>query len=61
VIPKPRAEVRVLIGDPIDIPPQIDAAQAEALRLTLEQRLIAMHVELDSRTGYTDTQPLQAV
>ncbi|MDB6044993.1 MAG: hypothetical protein JWM63_3544 [Gammaproteobacteria bacterium] len=61
VIPKPRAEVRVLIGDPIDIPPQIDAAQTEALRFTLEQRLIAMHVDLDSRTGYTDTQPLQAV
>lgn len=61
VIPKPRAEVRVLIGEPINIPPQIDAAQAEALRVTLEKRLIAMHVDLDSRTGYTDTQPLQAV
>src|SRR5258708_9705716 len=58
VIPKPRAEVRVLIGEPIHIPPQIDAAQAEALRVTLEKRLIAMHVDLDSRTGYTDTQPL---
>lgn len=61
VIPKPRAEVRVLIGEPMDIPPQLDADQAEALRITLQQRLIAMHLDLDSRTGYTDTQPLQVV
>jgi lysophospholipid acyltransferase (LPLAT)-like uncharacterized protein len=61
VIPKPRAEIRILIGEPIDIPPQIDAAQAEALRVTLQQRLIAMHLDLDSRVGYTDTQPLQAL
>jgi lysophospholipid acyltransferase (LPLAT)-like uncharacterized protein len=60
VIPKPRAEIRILIGKPMDIPPHLDAAQAEALRVTLEQRLIAMHLELDSRTGYTDSQPLQA-
>lgn len=61
VIPKPRAEIRILIGKPMDIPPQLDSAQAETLRLTLEQRLIAMHLELDSRTGYTDSQPLQAL
>ncbi len=45
----------------MDIPPQVDAAQAEDLRLTLEKRLLAMHVELDSRTGYSDTQPLQVL
>lgn len=61
VIPKPRAEIRILIGEPMDIPPQVDAAQAEDLRLTLEKRLLAMHVELDSRTGYSDTQPLQVL
>jgi lysophospholipid acyltransferase (LPLAT)-like uncharacterized protein len=60
VIPKPRAEIRILIGEPMEVPPELDERQAEGLRLALEQRLIAMHLELDSRTGFADTQPLQA-
>jgi lysophospholipid acyltransferase (LPLAT)-like uncharacterized protein len=60
VIPKLRAEIRILIGEPMEVPAQLDERQAEALRIALEQRLIAMHLELDSRTGFADSQPLQA-
>jgi hypothetical protein len=31
------------------------------LRLHLEQRLLAMHAELDARMGFSDAQPLQAL
>lgn len=61
VIPKWGAEVRILIGEPIEVPPGLDAEGLEAVRAKLEQRLLAMHAELDARTGFTDTQPLRAV
>jgi lysophospholipid acyltransferase (LPLAT)-like uncharacterized protein len=60
VIPKRRAEIRILIGEPMDIPRQLDEVQAEELRLQLQQQLIAMHVDLDARIGFKDSQPLQA-
>lgn len=60
VIPKRRAEVRILIGDPIEVPARLDAAQLESVRVSLETRLLAMHAELDARTGFRDSQPLKA-
>jgi hypothetical protein len=30
------------------------------LRLELQQRLLAMHVDLDARIGFKDSQPLHA-
>jgi lysophospholipid acyltransferase (LPLAT)-like uncharacterized protein len=60
VIPKFRAEIRILIGEPMDIPRQLTEIQAEDLRLELQQRLLAMHVDLDGRIGFKDSQPLQA-
>jgi hypothetical protein len=60
VIPKLGAKIRILIGEPMEIPARIGEQQAESLRLELQRRLIAMHLDLDSRTGFTDTQPLQA-
>jgi lysophospholipid acyltransferase (LPLAT)-like uncharacterized protein len=59
VIPKPGARIRIRIGEPMKLPAQLDAEGVEELRLSFERRLIAMHHELDSRTGFTDTQPLQ--
>jgi lysophospholipid acyltransferase (LPLAT)-like uncharacterized protein len=59
VIPKLGAQIRILIGEPMEIPPRPDEGQAESLRLELERRLIALHLYLDARTGFTDTQPLQ--
>jgi hypothetical protein len=29
------------------------------VRTTLEERLLAMHAELDARTGFRDSQPLK--
>jgi len=59
VMPKPNAEIRILIGEPIEVPPGLDAAGLEAKRALLEQRLLAMHAELDARTGFKDSQPLR--
>jgi lysophospholipid acyltransferase (LPLAT)-like uncharacterized protein len=60
VIPKLGAEIRILIGEPMDIPRHLTEIQAEDLRLDLQQRLLAMHVDLDARIGFKDSQPLQA-
>ena len=60
VIPKLGAEIRILIGEPMDIPRQLNEAQVEDLRIVLQQRLLAMHLDLDSRIGFKDSQPLQA-
>jgi len=60
VIPKLGAEIRISIGEPMEIPRTLDEAQAEQLRTQLQQRLIAMHIDLDSRVGFKDTQPLLA-
>lgn len=58
-IPRPFAEVHVDFGEPIAVPPGIDAEQMEALRLRLEQSMIARHVALDQVTGFQDSEPLQ--
>jgi lysophospholipid acyltransferase (LPLAT)-like uncharacterized protein len=60
VFPKRGAQVLIRIGEPIEIAPNLDAPSTEAIRTTLEQRLLAMHTELDSRTGFTDSEPLRA-
>jgi lysophospholipid acyltransferase (LPLAT)-like uncharacterized protein len=60
VIPKRRAEIRILIGEPLQIPPQLDELRAEELRVELQQRLIAMHTDLDARVGFKDSEPLWA-
>jgi lysophospholipid acyltransferase (LPLAT)-like uncharacterized protein len=61
VIPKLGAEIRILIGEPMHIPRQLSEIQAEDLRVDLQQRLIAMHADLDARIGFKDSQPLQAL
>jgi len=60
VIPKLGAQIHIAIGEPMGIPRQLSETQAEDLRLDLQQRLLAMHVDLDARIGFKDTQPLQA-
>jgi lysophospholipid acyltransferase (LPLAT)-like uncharacterized protein len=60
VFPKRGAQVLIRIGEPIEIAPKLDAPSTEAIRIKLEQRLLAMHTELDSRTGFTDSEPLRA-
>jgi lysophospholipid acyltransferase (LPLAT)-like uncharacterized protein len=59
VIPKPAARVGIMIGEPMELPARMDEQQTEAARLELQRRLITMHIDLDSRTGFADAQPLQ--
>jgi lysophospholipid acyltransferase (LPLAT)-like uncharacterized protein len=58
-IPKMRAQIHVMVGEPMDVPRQLDESQAESIRVDLQERLIAMHVELDARVGFRDDQPLK--
>ncbi len=58
-IPKFGAVIHVLVGQPMAIPAQLDATQAEDLRVRLQERLLSMHTELDARVGFKDTEPLQ--
>jgi lysophospholipid acyltransferase (LPLAT)-like uncharacterized protein len=59
VIPKRHAEIRILVGEPIEVPSRMDAAQLESVRACLEERLLALHAELDARTGFRDSEPLK--
>jgi lysophospholipid acyltransferase (LPLAT)-like uncharacterized protein len=60
VIPKPGARINILIGEPMELPAKMDERQAESARSELERRLIALHLDLDARTGFSDPEPLQA-
>ena len=60
LIPKPLARLRIRIGEPIEVPPKLDAEATEALRLRLERTLLDMHGELDRVTGFRDSEPLRA-
>jgi lysophospholipid acyltransferase (LPLAT)-like uncharacterized protein len=60
VMPKPGAEIRILPGDPIEVPARLDAAATESVRLELERTLLSMHAQLDALVGFSDTMPLQA-
>jgi lysophospholipid acyltransferase (LPLAT)-like uncharacterized protein len=58
-IPKVGAVIHVQVGQPIAIPRQLDERQGEELRADLQERLISMHLDLDARVGFKDSQPLQ--
>jgi lysophospholipid acyltransferase (LPLAT)-like uncharacterized protein len=60
VIPKRGAEIRILIGEPLQIRREADAVETEQLRVELQQRLIAMHIDLDGRVGFKDSEALAA-
>lgn len=60
-IPRPFAEVHVDFGEPIAVPEGIDGAAMEALRLRLEQSILARHAELDRLTGFRDSESLRAI
>lgn len=60
VIPKPGADIHILIGQPIEIEPDAAAGRVEELRLELQRRLLEMHTDLDARVGFQDSQPLCA-
>src|SRR4051812_18386848 len=47
-IPKPFADVAIAIGDPIEVPPDVDHASLEQTRLLLETRLRALEARAAS-------------
>jgi hypothetical protein len=44
----------------MELPAKMDEQQTESARMELQRRLIAMHLDLDARTGFSDAEPLQA-
>jgi len=60
VIPRRHAQIRIHIGEPIEVAPRLDVFQLNVLRASLERRLLSMHAELDARTGFSDPEPLRA-
>jgi hypothetical protein len=51
-LPLPFGHGIFLIGEPIEVPRNVDETQAEALRALLEARLRAMTAEADRRMGH---------
>jgi hypothetical protein len=60
VVPKRGAEVRIRVGEPIELPAKLGNEALEHARLDLERTLLAMHAELDAAVGFADTEPLRA-
>lgn len=59
VFPRRGSTVHIRIGEPIEVAAKLSAIETEAIRFELEQRMLTMHAELDRRTGFADSQPLQ--
>ena len=60
VVPLPFAKVHVVFGNPIEVPPRLDAAETERIRVQLERALLELHAEADGLSGFHDSAPLQA-
>lgn len=61
VLPRRGATVHIHIGEPLELGTKIEPAKFESVRLDLEQRMLALHAELDARIGFSDSEPLRAV
>jgi len=59
VIPKPFATIHVQIGEAFEVPPDLDQAGLEQLRLRLERATLDLHADVDRRAGFADSEPLR--
>jgi lysophospholipid acyltransferase (LPLAT)-like uncharacterized protein len=60
VLPRPFAAIHVNVGAPIRVPKDADAVTLETLRLQLERAVLNLNGELDTLTGFRDSEPLRA-
>lgn len=60
LLPLPFARLDVVYGEPIEVPQRLPAAEADALCDRLERRLVALQAAADSRSGFSDPEPLIA-
>jgi lysophospholipid acyltransferase (LPLAT)-like uncharacterized protein len=58
VLARRGAEVRIKVGEPIEVAPKLKPIELEAVRLNLETTMQNMHHALDAETGFSDTEPL---
>ncbi len=61
MIAKPFARIDVVYGEPIEVAPKLKAAETAALRLAVEERLIALQAQADALSGFGDTEPVRVV
>jgi len=60
LLPWPFARVDVVFGEPIDVPGKLDAQQAEALRLRVEDSMVRLQESADEQAGFGDDVPALA-
>lgn len=60
MIAKPFARIDLVYGEPIEVPAKLRAPEAAALRLQVEERLIALQAQADALSGFGDTEPVRA-
>ena len=60
LIPLPFARVDVVYGEPIELPAKLDAHQAQAMQLDLEERLVDLQATADRLAGHGDSEPVRA-
>jgi lysophospholipid acyltransferase (LPLAT)-like uncharacterized protein len=60
VVPRPFARIHVAYGEPLSVSADADESQLEHIRLQLERVVLELHAELDTHTGFHDSEPLRA-
>jgi lysophospholipid acyltransferase (LPLAT)-like uncharacterized protein len=61
MIAKPFARIDVVYGEPIEVPAKLKAPETAALRLAVEERLIALQAQADALSGFGDTEPVRVL
>jgi lysophospholipid acyltransferase (LPLAT)-like uncharacterized protein len=61
MIAKPFARIDLVFGEPVEVPAKLKAPEAAALRLLVEERLIALQAQADALSGFGDTEPVRVV
>lgn len=56
----PFAKVAIAFGEPLEVPAKLNRAQHDALRVELEERLVALQAEADRAVGGGDSEPVRA-
>jgi lysophospholipid acyltransferase (LPLAT)-like uncharacterized protein len=61
MIAKPFARIDLVFGEPVEVPAKLKAPQTEALRILVEERLVALQAQADALSGFGDTEPVRTI
>jgi len=60
LLPRPFARVDIVYGEPIDVPAELTAVDAEKLAIVVEERLVELQRHADELSGFGDDEPVRA-